>query len=333
MENKVKISRELKIGIITVATIIAFIWGFNYLKGSSLFNKNRTYYVVYNNVSGLLKANSITVNGLNIGQVDDIYFNEKNTSQVIVELNVYADIDIPSNSTARIYSSDLLGTKGIEILMGNSKEMAQDGDTLQSAIQMSIQEEVSDMVQPIMRKAGNMMSSVDSVITAIGDVFNLKTRENLIRSVESLKNTIVNIESSTNTIDTLISSQRGRLANILYNIESISSNLRENNTNLSRIIANAAQITDTIAQANLSQTMRNLNTSIENLSTATSKISKGEGSLGLLISDDKLYNELESSSRELNLLLEDIRKNPKKYVSFSIFGGSNKKTIDTTTRK
>lgn len=332
MEKRFRITRELKIGIITVATIIAFIWGFNYLKGSSLFNKNRTYFVIYNDVSGLLKANSITVSGLNIGQVNDIYFNESNTKEVIVELTISGDIDIPINSTARIYSSDLLGTKGIEILMGTSKDMAQDGDTLQSAIQMSIQEEVSDMVQPIMRKAGNMMSSVDSVITAIGDVFNLKTRENLIRSVESLKNTIANIESSTNTIDTLISSQRGRLSNILYNIESISTNLRQNNDNLTRIIANTAQITDTIARARLSHTMNSLNKSIEDLSITTSKISKGEGSLGLLINDDKLYNKLESSSRELNLLLEDIRKNPKRYVSFSIFGGS-KRTADTTSIK
>jgi phospholipid/cholesterol/gamma-HCH transport system substrate-binding protein len=278
-----------------------------------------------------MKANSVTVSGLNIGQVSDIYFNGNNTDQVIVEFAVSGDIQIPSNSTARIYSSDLLGTRGIEILMGNSKDLAEHGDTLQSAIQMSIQEEVSDMVQPIMRKAGNMMSSVDSVITAIGDVFNMKTRENLIRSVESLKNTIANIESSTTTIDTLITSQKGRLSNILFNIESISSNLRENNDNLTRIIANTAQITDTIAKAKLSQTMNSLNKSIEDLSFATSKISKGEGSLGLLISDDKLYNELESSSRELNLLLEDIRLNPKRYVSFSIFGGSNKKTTDTTT--
>ncbi len=319
-------SRELKIGFITVLTVVAFIWGFNYLKGKDLLNKQRTFYVVYNNVSGLMKANAVTISGLNIGQVANLSFLENDPTKVVVEFTVTNDINIPKNSTARIYSSDLLGTRGIEIILGDSIVNAQSGDTLKSAVSMSLQEEVNDMVQPILKKAASMMGSIDTVISAVGDVFNYKTRENLIRSVESLSNTIANLESSTYSIDTLIDTQRTRLSGIFRNVESITTNLRENNEELSRIIANVADITDTIAKSNISNTLSNLDKSVSNLTNATNKINKGEGSLGLLLNDEKLYRDLESSSKQLDLLLEDIRLNPKRYVHFSVFGKSPKPT-------
>lgn len=320
----IRLSRELKTGVVTVVTIVAFIWGFNYLKGRDLFNKQRTFYVKYNNVSGLMKANAVTISGLNVGQVDDIYFSEINPSQVIVQLTVSNDINIPKNSTARLYSSDLLGTKGIEILIGNSAALLNSGDTISSDIAMSIQEEVNQMVQPILQKAGSMMSSIDTVITALGDVFNMRTRENLRRSIESMRHSISNVENATNTIDTLMTSEKTRLQRILSNIESISTNISENNENLSRIISNAANISDSLAQSNLALTLTNLENSIRNLTAATDKINRGEGNIGLLLNDDKLYNDLQSSSKQLDLLLEDIRVNPKRYIHFSVFGRPSK---------
>lgn len=324
----IRLSRELKTGVVTVLTIVAFIWGFNYLKGKDLFNNHRTFYVKYNNVSGLMKANAVTISGLNVGQVDDIYFSGVNPSQVIVVLTVSNDINIPQNSTARLYSSDLLGTKGIEILIGNSAASLKSGDTISSDIAMSIQEEVNQMVQPILQKAGSMMSSIDTVISALGDVFNARTRENLRRSIESVRHSVSNVENATNTIDTLMTSEKTRLQRILSNVESISANLNENNEDLSRIISNAAIISDSIAQSNLGTTLANLENSIRNLTAATDKINKGEGNLGLLLNDDKLYNDLQSSSKQLDLLLEDIRVNPKRYIHFSVFGRSSKVTLD-----
>ncbi|MGE5317775.1 MAG: MlaD family protein, partial [Chloroflexota bacterium] len=315
---KLKLSRELKTGIVTVVTIVAFIWGFNYLKGKDLFNKHRTFYVVYNNVSGLMNANAVNISGLTIGQVDDIYFMENNPNKVVVEITISNDIKIPDNSLARISSIDLLGTKGIEIILGDSKTYSQSGDTLRSESGTSLQEEVNKMVQPILQKAGSMMTSIDTVITAVGDIFNFKTRENLIKSVESLRYTISNIEGATHTVDTLLITQRTRLAKIFGNVESITTNLKENNEELSRIISNAANITDTIARSNLSVTLNNLNRSISNLTATTDKIKDGKGSLGLLLNDDKLYNDLQQSSNQLDLLLKDIRLNPKRYVHFSL---------------
>lgn len=320
----IRLSRELKTGIVTVVTIIAFVWGFNYLKGKDIFNKQRSFFVIYNNVSGLMDASPVTVSGLNIGQVDEIYFMENDPTKVVVELTISNNIQIPVNSTARISSTDLLGTKGIELVLGDSKTFASSGDTLQAAIAMSLQEEVNQMVQPILRKAGSMMTSIDTVITAVGDIFNFKTRENLIKSVESLKNTIANIEGATHSVDTLLETQRVRMSKIFTNVELITTNLRENNENLTRIMSNAANITDTIAKANLSTTLNNLQRSINNLTAATDKIQSGKGTIGLLLNDDKLYNDLESSSRELDMLIRDIRLNPKRYVHFSVFGRSGK---------
>ncbi len=328
--KKLKLSREVKTGLITIVTVVAFVWGFNYLKGKDFFSSQRKFYVIYNNVSGLMKANSVTINGLNIGQVDDIYFQEDNPGRIIVELSVSNDIKIPVNSMARIYSADLLGSRGIDIKLGDATEYLQSGDTLHSDVTMSLQEEVNEMVQPVLRKAGDMMSSIDTVISALGDVFNYKTRENLIRSIESLRITIKNIEKTSGSVDTLMNSEKKRLARIFSNVESISYNLRENNDNLTSILSNAASISDSIAKSNLSRTIAELERSIQNLATATDKINNKEGTIGLLVNDDKLYNDLESSSKQLELLLKDIRLNPKRYVHFSVFGRSSKKIAPVT---
>ncbi|HLN52529.1 MAG TPA: MlaD family protein [Lentimicrobium sp.] len=327
----IALSRELKIGITTVVTIIAFIWGFNYLKGKNVFNRQRTYFVAYDNVAGLMKANTVSVSGLSIGQVDDIFFDEKRPSQVIVELTVSNKINIPKNSVARLYSSDLLGTKGIEIVLGNSSEFANSGDTLKADIASSLQEEVNQMVQPILKKAGNMISSIDTVLTAVGKVFNFRTRNNLVESVESLRHTMQNIQSTTQSIDTLMGAERERLGAIFRNVESITSNLERNNENLNRIISNATLISDTIAKFNLASTLSNLERSITNLTSATDKINKGEGTIGQLLNDQTLYDDLQSSSKQLDLLLEDIRLNPRRYVHFSVFGKSGKMKSATLT--
>lgn len=320
-----KLSRELKIGILTVLTISAFVWGFNFVKGKDLFKRQRTFIAVYDNVAGLMTANSVTINGLEVGQVSRMYFHPTIPGKVVVELSMSNSIKIPKNSIARIFSSDLLGTRGIQIVMGDSHAEALNGDTLVSQMQSSLQDEVNDMVQPIMRKAENMMSSMDTVLTVISDVFNKQTRDNLINTVESLKNTMANLEQATRSADTLMSSQKDRLARIIGNVESISTNLKQNNEHVSRLIENAASISDTIARANISSTFKKLNQSVDGLAVIVKKIENGEGSMGQLINNDQMYTELESSTRELKLLIEDMRLNPERYIHFSVFGKSSKK--------
>lgn len=320
-----KLSRELKIGILTIFTISAFVWAFNFVKGNDLFKRQRTFIAVYDNVAGLMTANSVTINGLAVGQVSSMYFHPDIPGKVVVELSMSNSVKVPKNSIARIFSSDLLGTRGIQIIMGDSPEEARNGDTLVSQMQSSLQDEVNDLVQPIMRKAENMMNSIDTVLTVVSDVFNKQTRDNLINTIESLKNTMANLEEATQSVDTLMTSQKVRLARIIGNVEAISTNLKQNNENFNKIIANAANISDTIAKANISKTLSHLNQAVDGLSAIVTKVESGEGTMGELVNNKKMYNELEASSKELKLLLEDMRLHPDRYVHFSVFGKSSKK--------
>ncbi|MFH1120854.1 MAG: MlaD family protein [Bacteroidota bacterium] len=320
-----KLSRELRIGLLTVITLTAFIWGFNFLKGKDIFNQQRTFYAVYDNVAGLMTANAVTINGLAVGQVSSLRFHPDKPGKVVVELSMSNDIRIPKNSIARIFSSDLLGTRGIQIVIGDAAMDAVSGDTLISQVQTSLQDEVNDMVQPIIRKAENMMSSIDTVLTVVSDVFNRQTRDNLINTIESLKNTMSNLQSASQSADTLLTSQQSRLMRILGNVESISANLKQNNENLSRVLNNAANISDTLARANIANTMANLNKSVTGLSAIVQKIETGQGSLGQLVNNDKMYNELEASSRELKQLIEDMKLHPERYIHFSVFGKNSRR--------
>jgi phospholipid/cholesterol/gamma-HCH transport system substrate-binding protein len=323
---KIKLSREIKAGLFTIITLAAFIWGFNFLKGRDIFGTQRTFYAVYDNVAGLMTANSITINGLQVGQVKAIYFNPNNSEEVIVELLLSNDVAIPSNSIARLFSSDLLGTRGIQIITGDAPTLAQSGDTLTSVIQQNLKDELNDMVEPIMQKTESLITTFDTVLFAVNDIFNRETRENLISSIESLRNIIVNLEGITHSVDTMVEGQKNRLAAIIANAESITTNLKNNNANLTRIITNTALISDTLAQADVGQVMRQLQQSMARLDDITQRVDRGEGTLGQLLNNDTVYNELENSSRELKELLQDIKLNPGRYVHFSVFGRNpNKK--------
>lgn len=320
-----KIARELKLGIVFIVTVILFIWGLNFLKGRKFFTRQRTYYAVYNQVSGLLTNAPVSVNGLQVGQVIALHFESKKSARVVVELSINNAIEIPKNSKVKIFNADLLASKSIEISLGNSNIMAESGDTLLSEVQVSFSEEVNRQIQPVMKKVENLILTVDSVVSEVGMIFNPKTRDNLDQSFGHIRVTLQNLEKVTYNIDTLVYGQRGRMERILFNVESISKNLKDNNENLTRTLQNFANISDTIARANIARTIDNLNRSLSDMAAITNKINKGEGSLGLLINDRKLYNNLEGSSKELNELLLDMKLHPGRYVHFSLFGKSGKR--------
>jgi phospholipid/cholesterol/gamma-HCH transport system substrate-binding protein len=320
-----RIAREVKIGLVFIIAIILFLWGLNFLKGKKVFTRQRTFYAVYAQVGGLLSEAPVTINGLIVGQVSAIHFENKQSAKVIVEITVDNAIAISRNSTAKIFNADLLGSKSVEIILGNSSAFAQDGDTLSTVVQMSFSDEVNKQIQPIKKKAEDLMLSVDSVLMELHMIFNPETRDNLTKSFGHIRATLQNLEKVSYNVDTLVYVQRDRMARILFNVESISKNLKDNNQNLSRTLQNFANISDTLAKANISRTINHLNNSLSDMATITDKINKGEGSLGLLVNDKKLYNNLESSSRELDQLLLDLKLNPGRYVNFSLFGRSAKR--------
>lgn len=313
-----KLKREYKIGIYAIIVLVTFILGVNFIKGRDIFRKHRKFYAVYNDIGGLVEASTITINGLNVGNVSDIHFTDDTSGNILVELTLYKSIDVPKNSVARI-SSDLLGTKTIQLVLGDSKEIAKSGDTIIAQMQASLQEEVNRQVAPIKRKAEDLILSIDTLIVTVRAVFDKQARENLSLSFQHIRQTIANLEHTTYNLDTLVYGQRNRFERILFNIESITGNIRENGDKIDHVIANFEAISDTLARANVKKTLDDVDVAILNFSAVMQKVNSGEGSLGLLVNDKKLYSSLENSSKELNFLISDIKLNPHRYLNFSVF--------------
>ncbi len=315
-----KIPREVKIGALTVATILLFIWGLNFLKGKDIFTRQITFYATYDDVTGLIESNPVSLSGVNIGQVDRIRFLPDGSGHILVSCIIDRRVAIPDNSISILTGMSITGTREIIISMGDSNTFIQDGDTLQSGTQASLQDEVSQLVTPIKERAEDLFGQIDSVMIVFQSIFNEETRVNITRSFESIQQTLENLETTTGRLDQTIDTETTRIASILLNAESITENLRNNNETLTNILNNFSSISDSLAAANLKQTVANAEQSLENLNLILQKVESGEGTLGLLVNDEELYHNLERSSKQLELLLEDIRNNPGNYIRISVFG-------------
>lgn len=318
-KKQLKLTREIKIGIVFVITLSLFIWGFNFLKSKDLFTSQTEYYAIYHNVAGLVPSNPVNLNGVKIGYIKDVSFISKDNPSIRVKFIINTNINIPKNSIASIYSSDLMGSKAMQILLGNSTDNIKPGDTLTSNVEGDLKEEINKQVLPLKLKAENMMGSIDSALTTIRLVFNENTRYNLAKSFENIKISLDNIKNTTFNVDTLVSTQKNRFTLILGNIESITRNIKNNNEKITTVINNFASISDTLAKSKINQTIANTNQVMTNVNTILSKIDKGEGTLGQLINNDSLYNKLTNASKDLDLLIVDIKQHPDRYLNFSIF--------------
>lgn len=321
-----KIKREIKIGIIFALGIALLYYGLYFLKGINVFKKQNYYFAVYDRVDGLVRESPVNINGLKVGQVKNIAFDEKNANRIVVEFTVDKKISLPNNSLAMLLSTDLIGSKAIEIKLGDSKKAFAPSDTLKTEIEKSLTEQVSIQMLPVKRKAEDLMLSIDSVLAIVQNILNENTRQNIMHSFESIKLTFQNLGHTTATIDTLVTYQTGRLTNIFGNVESITLNIKKNNEKLSNILQNFSTISDSIAKSEIAATIANTNQSLQELSSILGKINNNEGTLGKLVNDDSLYNNLDASAKQLDLLLEDLRMRPDRYLHFSVFGSSEKES-------
>lgn len=323
-----KIRKEFYIGLIASITLVGAYLGYNFLQGKDFLNRTSSYYVLYDKISGLSESNSVYVSGYKIGLVGNITLIQdlKNGNKVLVEMLVDNTIKIPKNSVAKI-ESDFLGVNTINIMYSSEEELAQDGDTLKSAIATTIQEEVSMQIQPLKVKTERMLASLDTILESIKYVFNEKTQRSLANSFASIQTTINNIEHSSFTLDTVLTSQKGAIARILDNVNSITSNLKDNNTQITHAINNFASFSDTLARLDLHKTIAAAEKALGDFQSISDKINRGEGSLGMLVNNDTLYHELEAAAHEMNKLVEDIKLNPNRYLHFSVFGRNPKRNV------
>lgn len=314
-----KIKTEYKVGLIGLITILVLYFGIMFLKGKDIFNVETSYYTVFDDVSGLYKSNYIYLNGMKVGYIKDITMLDQNAKKFLVWIAVTSDVKIPVDSKIAIFASDILGSKALKINMGMSKNNFNKRDTIPSGIENGMLDQLANNLAPIAVKLNNVMTTFDSILIGVNNVMDRKTQENIMLTMESIKNTAQSVENISLNLDKIIESEQAKIKTILANAESITSNLKENNAALTNAINNFSNISDTIAKANLGTTITETNLSLKTLSNVLKAIENGEGNAGLLIKDDKLYKNLESSTKSLDLLIEDIKANPRKYIKLSIF--------------
>jgi phospholipid/cholesterol/gamma-HCH transport system substrate-binding protein len=311
-----KISNETKIGALTAISITLLILGFNFLKGKKLFEKSKKIYAVFNNVEGVEVSNAVKINGLLVGNVSEIKETDKDLKEILLEINLKKDIHIPKNSIAEIQTS-LLNSPVIVIKKGNASEFVENGDTLATREKPGLLAEVENNINPIVGQLNGTLKSLDSLVGVVGGMFDPRAKNNFAAI-------LANLAGSSASLQQLLNSQTSTLAKSLKNVDSFTRNLASNNGHINETLSNLDKTTSKLANAKIEETVESIHSTMGQLNTAVAKLNSNNGSLGLLLNDKKLYTNLESTSRSLNTLLDDVRLHPKRYVTISVFGRKDK---------
>jgi len=310
-----KISNETKIGALTVIAITILVLGYSFLKGNDVFSGSNKFYAVYNSVEGLGVSKPVLVNGFQIGRISKMELQPD--GRTIVEFKIEEKYDVPNNTLAKLESTDLLGSKAIVFELGNSKILAENKDTLKADIQGSL----AESLQPIQKKAEMLISKLDSSLAAINKILNPNFQKNVDRSFMSIANSLQTLEGVTKKIDNLVGTQTKHIDVILSNAEVVSANLKTSTGHINGMSVNFEKISNDIAQSNIKNTLDNANKAMADLQATIANINSTKGTLGLLMNDDKVYKNMDAATNSLNNLLLDLKAHPKRYVSFSVFGG------------
>jgi len=295
-----KITREVKTAILVISGILLFIYLFNFLKGTDILDSSRTFYTIYDNVEGLEPSTPVTINGLNVGKVQEIGFTDDGTGRLLVKLNVDEEFEFSNNSKAQLYEAGLIGGKAVAIIPAfDNAEKAVKGDYLEGTVKAGLSELVNKRLTPLQEKLETTIVSADSLLLNINSVFDDRTKANLRNSIAELNSTISSFKTTSSSLNELVVKNQDNLESTLKNIENISNNL--------------SAITDSIVKSDLAQTIANLENTISNFNAILVKIESGEGSMGKLMKDEGLYNNLEGATKELEELLRDIKLHPKRY--------------------
>ncbi|MDO6430089.1 MlaD family protein [Flavitalea sp. BT771] len=312
-----KISNEFKIGVMAVVAVAGLIIGFNWLKGSSLFQHSKKIYAIFDNVEGMEVSNQVLINGLSIGSVAAINEADKDLARgIIVTISLKKDVHIPKNSVG-VINSGLISSASIVISKGDAPEFLADGDTLLTKQKSNLLSQVQASVNPVILKLGGTLQSLDSLIQAVGAMFDPRLKNNFSAIA-------ANLAASTAQIQILLNAQTGALAQSLRNVNTFTANLAKNNDHITHTLENVEKTTSNLATAKIPETVESLQSTVNELKGVIGKMNSNNGSLGLLLNDKKLYQNLESTSRSLNILLDDVRVHPKRYVNISVFGRKDK---------
>lgn len=290
------ISREIKTAILVLLGLLLILFTFNYLKGQNLFDSSRKFYVVYDNIEGLTLSSPVTINGFIVGKIQEISFNAKNDARLKVTLTVDNNFKFSKNSKAELYETGLIGGKAIAIVpVFDEAEEAKNGDVLTATVKKGLLQSLD--LGSLQLKLEGLVVSADSVLTSVNSVLDNDTKANLRSAFAQLNATIASLENTSESLNKLI----------------VNSKLDSTLTNFNELSSNLVEITDSLADVGLAGTVKNLESAVGNFNNVLSSIESGEGTLGKLVKDEALYNNLENATKELEELLEDIKLHPKRY--------------------
>ena len=313
-----KISNETKVGAITVISVAVLILGFNFLKGKKLWSKDTMITGKYGNVQGLQNSNPVIINGLQVGTVYKIT-TEKDMREILVDLNITKDINIPKNSIA-IIKSNPLGTTSVEIKLGDAVENLKDKDIILTETSGGLFDDVLKKVDPVLYEVRKAVASIDTLLGNFNSILDPRAKGNIGQVLQNMNAVTASMLSSTASLNTLLNAQTGALAKSLNNVSSITSNFATNNEKINSVMTNLDKTTSKFATLNLNKTLDTLDRAVNDLKNIIGKFDNNNGTLGKLLNDPTMYQNLASSGNKLNLLLDDIRVNPKRYISISVFG-------------
>ena len=311
-----KISNETKVGILTIVALVILIVGFNFLKGKDVFSRSKKIYAVFSELGTLEKSNEVKINGLPIGNVYDKKERDKDVSAVVVTISLTRDINIPKNSVAYI-SSSLVGSSYIIIERGNSTEMMGDGDTLTTRMETGILGDVKAQMNPTMARIRDVLDSLKETLSGVNGMLNMENKA-------YLKETLSNLSQASNALNGLLDNKNGALAKTLNNAQAMTESLKNNSADISTTIGNAKKISEKLAALELQPTIDSLNTMISSLKATAAKLNSTDGTLGALMNDRALYDKLNDAILSAEILIDDLRTHPKRYVNLSIFGKKDK---------
>lgn len=320
-----KINNETKVGALALVSIALLFFGYNVLMGNDLFNNNNVYYAKYPKVDGVSPASTVIFNGLPVGKVKKIDLS--NDQKILIKFEVRKDIKIPLNSTAKIVSSDLLGSKSLELLLSKNSQIVEDGDTILGKVEVSLTEKVNETILPVKVKAEQLISSLDTMVQVIEMMFDEDARRNIGKSLENFTSALESMKGTATQVEIIVNEETRTFQKILDNIESISKNIERNNATITSLLENMDAISDSVQRANVTMTINNAMTALEEVAIIMEKVNKGEGSLAMFLNDTKLYDNLNHSAASLDSLMIDLKENPKRYVSISVFGGGKEKKV------